>query len=220
MKLFLDTAHVQSLAAWSPTGIIDGVTTNPTHLSKEAGNPKDIILEICRLLPHGDISVEVTEIEPEAVYKQALAIAKLADNVLVKIPCHIHYYPIIKRLVANGVRVNVTLVFTLVQSLMMCKLGVEYISPFVGRLDDIDVAGVEGVSEIRAMIDDYEFSTQVLAASLRNVRHLHDAIAAGAHAVTVPVELLEKAVAHPLTQQGMQKFTDDWQKLGVKQFPQ
>lgn len=219
MKIFLDTAHVESIKKWAQTGLIDGVTTNPTHLSKEGGAPEKIIAAICQLLPEGDISVEVTEVEPENVYKQAKSIAQLSENVVVKIPCHLNYYPVIKQLVDDGIRINITLVFTLIQSMMMCKLGVEYISPFVGRLDDIDVSGIEAIAEIRAMIDEYDFSSHVLAASLRHVRHVHEAIAAGAHAITLPVEVLEKCTMHPLTDIGMATFLSDWRKLGIKIFP-
>ncbi len=221
MKIFLDTADRQGIKKWAKTGIINGVTTNPTHLAKEGGDPKQVVLDICQMLPNGDISVEVTEKEPEAVYKQAREIAALSKNVVVKVPCAIEYYEIIKRLVQeDDINVNVTLVFTLVQGLMMCKLGVLYISPFVGRLDDIDVDGVDVLFALRPMIDKFAYlETQVLAASLRTVRHVHEAIDACAHAATVPLAVLEKMVHHPLTERGMERFLVDWQKLGIKKFP-
>lgn len=219
MKLFLDTADVKEIATWVETGLVDGVTTNPTHLSKAKVNPKKTVLEICKLLPKGEISVEVTEKKPEAVYKQAKEIAKLSKNILVKIPCQRDYYPVIAKLVQERVKLNITLVFTLVQGLMMAKLGVSYISPFVGRWDDIDVDGVEVLYQLRHMIDTYEYNTGLLAASIRGVRHLHESIAAGADAATVPVDVLEKATEHVLTNQGIEKFDVDWQKLGIKQFP-
>lgn len=219
MKLFLDTADVQKIATWKDTGLIDGVTTNPTHLSKEKGNPRKIVLEICKLLPQGLISVEVTEKKPEAVYKQAKAITKLSKNILVKIPCHRDYYPIIAQLAKERVKMNITLVFTLIQGLMMCKLGVDYISPFVGRWDDIDVDGVAVLSQLRAMIDEYGFNTGLLAASVRGVRHLNEVIGVGADAVTVPVTVLEKSTEHLLTDRGIELFDRDWKKLGIKTFP-
>lgn len=219
MKLFLDTANVKDIRKWIETGLIDGITTNPSHLSKEGSDPKKVILEICKLLPDGEISVEVTEKEPEAVYKQAQAIAALANNIVVKIPCHIDYYPVIKRLVDEGIKVNITLVFTLIQAVMMCKLGVHFISPFVGRWDDLDVPGVDVLYEIRQMIDQYGYETQILAASLRHVRHIHEAILADADVITVPVEVLEKGLTHILTDMGIKKFDADWQRLGIKQFP-
>jgi transaldolase len=220
MKLFLDTADRKAIEKWSKTGIIDGVTTNPSHLSKEGSNPQQVVKDICQMLPHGDISVEITETTQKSVYEQAHAIAKIATNVVVKIPCHVDYYEIINQLVKDGIKINVTLVFTLIQSTFMAKLGVKYISPFVGRWDDIDVEGGELLFEIRSMFDRYNYQTELLAASLRGVRHLHTAILAGADAVTLPIDVLEKTMSHPLTNQGMDKFLTDWQKLGIKQFPQ
>lgn len=219
MKIFLDSAHIPAIAQWSAMGIIDGVTTNPTLLSKEGTDPKKQVLDICALLPHGEISVEVTEKEPQAVYKQAKAIAALAPNIVVKIPCHREYYPVIKKLSDEGIKLNITLVFTLVQSLMMCKMGAHIISPFIGRWDDIDVEGSDILYEIKEMIETYGYETQLLAASLRTVRHIHKSIAAGADIATVPAEVLEKSLSHPLTNQGMAAFEADWQKLGIRQFP-
>jgi len=219
MKLFLDTANIDQIKQWSARGLVDGVTTNPTHLSKEHDDPVQVIKEICALLPDGQISVQVTETEPEAVYRQAKTIAKLSDNILVKVPCSMTYYPVIKRLVSEDVKINITLVFSLAQGLCMCKLGVYCISPFVGRLDDIDAQGISLISDLRIMIDRYGFESQLLAASLRTVPQLHDVILAGADIATVPASLLEKALSHPLTEKGMQIFSDDWKKLGIKKFP-
>jgi transaldolase len=219
MKIFLDTANLEGIKKWAITGLIDGVTTNPTHLSKEGGNPKELILAICGALPEGEISVEVTEQDPDAAYKQAKDIAALAENIVVKIPCHHTYYQVINRLAHEEIPLNITLVFTLVQGLMMCKLGVRYISPFVGRLDDMDVDGIELLPEMREMVDEYGFDTGILAASLRGVRNVHDAIIAGADAATVSLPIFEKMIEHPLTDQGIAQFTADWAKLGVRQFP-
>jgi transaldolase len=219
MKIFLDTANLENIKKWMATGLVDGITTNPSHLSKEGGDTKKLILDICNTVKNGPVSVEVTETEPDAVYAQAREIAKIASNVVVKIPCHRDYYPVIKRLVDDGVPLNITLVFTVVQGLMMCKLGVRYISPFVGRWDDIDVDGSQVLYEMRAVIDQYDFSTQILAASLRHVRHLHEALLAGADIATVPVDVLSKATENLLTDQGMAKFNADWQKLGIRKFP-
>ncbi len=141
MKLFLDTAHLKDIATWHELGIIDGVTTNPTLLSKESGDIKKLIKDICALMKGYDISVEVTETEPNAVYKQAKEIASLADNVVVKIPCQRNFYAVINKLTQEDIAINVTLVFTLIQGMVMAKLGVRYISPFIGRWNDIDVDG-------------------------------------------------------------------------------
>lgn len=217
MKIFLDTAHVQDINKWSM--LIDGVTTNPSHLYKEGGDPVTVVKKICKLLPKGEISVEITKTKPQDVYKQAKAIAAIAKNVVVKIPCHADYYEVIKKLVSEGIAINITLLFTLVQALYMCKFGVRYISPFIGRWDDIDVEGVELIPQLRHMIDHYNYPTQILAASVRSVRHLHDVILSGADVATIPVDVLEKSVKHPLTDRGMELFLADWKKLASTQFP-
>lgn len=219
MKIFVDTADIKALKAWKDTGLLDGVTTNPTHLSKAGGNPTKQVQAIAKLLPKGAISVEVTEKNPDAVYKQAKAIAKLGRNIVVKIPCHKDYYHVIAQLIKDGIKLNITLVFTVVQGLLMSKLGVHYISPFVGRWDDIDVEGVELLYSLRHMLDEYDYTTQLLAASIRGVRHFHEAIMAGADVVTIPISVLEKATHHLLTDQGIEKFDNDWKKLGVRKFP-
>ena len=219
MKIFLDSANLADIKKWASTGLIDGITTNPSSLSEEGGDPIKIVMEICKLLPEGHISIEVTNLEPNDIYKQAKAIAKLADNVWVKIPCHANYYEVIKKLVEEETKLNITLVFTVLQSLMMCKLGVYYISPFVGRWEDIDVDGMAFIPQMRNMIDFYGFETKILAASIRSVQNFHDAILAGADAITIPVDVFEKAISNPLTDQGIEKFNKDWQKLGIKQFP-
>jgi transaldolase len=219
MKIFLDTANLDAIKKWADTGLINGVTTNPTHLSKEKNDPKDQVLAICAALPDGEISVEITEKEPEAVYKQARTIAALAKNIIVKVPCHKDYYAVIHRLVKEGVPINVTLVFTLIQGMLMCKLGVRYISPFIGRLDDIDSDGVQVLYDLRDMVDEYDYKTEILAASLRHTQHVHDAIRAGSDVVTVSPALFEQIIEHPLTNAGMTQFNADWKKLGINVFP-
>lgn len=219
MKIFLDTADIKAIKKWKETGLVDGVTTNPSHLAKEGKNPRKQVLEICTLLPKGEISVEVTKTKPADVYKQAKEIAALSKNILVKIPCHADYYPVIKKLVNEKVKLNITLVFSLAQSLFMSKLGVTYISPFVGRWDDIDVDGTELLIELRVMQEEYNFKTGILAASLRTVRNFHDAIMAGCDVATLPISIMQKVMAHPLTDQGIEKFNADWAQLGIKKFP-
>jgi|SRR5579872_7124330 len=219
MKIFLDTAHTEFIQKWAHTGLIDGVTTNPTHLSNEGKNPTEQVLTICKILPHGVISVEVVETDPEKIYTQARSIAMLADNIAVKIPCHANYYSVIKRLVDEGITLNITLVFSLAQGLMMAKLGVRYISPFVGRLDDTGVDGVELVKQLRNMLDWYGFDTQLLAASIRDVAHFEAVIRAGADIATLPTAVFENALVHSLTDKGMAQFLADWKKLHISQFP-
>lgn len=219
MKIFLDTANVNDIRAWSERGIVDGVTTNPTHLSKYGGDPRSVVEQICALLPEGDISVEVTQHEPNKVYEQARAIARIASNVIVKIPCHVRYYATIKRLVSEGIRLNITLVFSVAQGLAMAKLGVQYISPFMGRLDDIGQDGLLVVRTIHQMIKAYGYTSQTLAASVRTIDHIQAVIALGVPAITLPVALLEQATAHALTDKGMALFDADWQKLAIDRFP-
>jgi transaldolase len=219
MKIFLDTAHTESIKKWAQTGLIDGITTNPTHLSKETANPTQQVLAICDILPYGSISVEITESEPEAVYFQARQIAALSNNIAVKIPCHVQYYPIIRKLVEEEISINITLLFSLSQALMMAKLGVAYISPFIGRLDDRGENGIELIHNIRHMLDWYGFETELLAASIRDVSHFEKVIMAGADIATVPVAIFEKSLEHELTDNGMKQFLMDWKKLNINKFP-
>lgn len=216
MKLFLDTADRKLIKKWIPTNLIDGVTTNPTHLSKEDPNTKKVLLEICSMVK-GDVSIEVVKKEPQDVYKQAKEISALAPNVAVKIPFHQEYLPVISKLVQEGVVVNVTLIFSLLQALLVAKLGVKYISPFVGRLDDIDVDGMNLVSDLRHIIDEYGFESNIIAASLRHVMHWHEATLLGADVATIPPKLLDQIMVHPLTEKGIAKFDVDWAKLGKKE---
>jgi len=219
MQLFIDTANLADIKKWYQSGIIDGITTNPTHLSKEGGDPKKQILEICSVVTEETVSVEVTEQEPEAIYRQAKDLAALAKNIVVKIPCHTEYFSVMKRLGKEGVRVNATLVFSLVQALAAAKLGVTYISLFVGRCDDIGIDGIDLLSQITNAIHGHDFESKVLSASLRTVRQLQESIDVGADIATVPIAVLEKSLTHPLLKTGMEQFNRDWQKLGIKQFP-
>jgi transaldolase len=219
MKIFLDTANTELIEKWAHTGLIDGVTTNPTLLSKEGKSPTEQILTICDLLPTGVISVEVVETKPENVYLQARKIAALSHNIAVKIPCHPDYYTVIKQLVNEGITLNITLVFSLAQGLMMAKLGVDYISPFIGRLDDIHENGIELIKQLRHMLDWYGFETQLLAASIRDSTHFEQTIIAGADIATVPVTVFEHSLEHQLTDKGMAQFLSDWKKLNISEFP-
>lgn len=219
MKLFLDTAHLPTITQGLETGLIDGVTTNPSHLSKESGAITDLLKKICATMDPYDVSIEITEKEPNAVYQQALRIAALAQNVVVKIPCLPEYTPVIKRLVHEGIAINITLIFSAVQGLLMAKLGVKYLSPFIGRLDDIDTKGIELIRDLKTMQSVYDFKSQVLAASIRSPLHVHDAALAGADAITVPAALFTLLLKHPLTDKGVVLFDQDWQKTHITTFP-
>lgn len=225
MKIFLDTADITEIKELMALGIIDGITTNPSLLAKActSGSHKTIkqhVLDICTLVAPGDVSIEVTEKEPMAVYHQAHKLAQLASNIVVKIPCDIIYYPIIKKLIEEKVRINCTLIFSVIQGLMMAKLGVDYISPFVGRLDDLNNDGLQLVADLRYMIDSYMFKkTKILAASLRHVRHIDGALLSGADVATVPCAVLKASLHHVLTDKGIAQFDADWRKLNINVFP-
>lgn len=219
MRIFLDTAHLADIEKAKATGLINGITTNPTHLSKEGSDISKLLLRICSVMAPDDVSIEITEQEPQKVYEQAKKIAGIASNVVVKVPCYKEYVPIIKKLVEEAIPVNITLLFSAVQGLLMAKLGVKYISPFIGRLDDIDMDGLAIIQDLRHIIDTYNFSTQILAASLRHTLHVHKVALIGADIATLPVKLFDSLLDHPLTNKGMQQFDEDWQKLGIKQFP-
>jgi transaldolase len=219
MQFFLDTAHKELIKRWYDTGLVDGITTNPTHLSKEGGDPLTLVREICAMVPMLPVSIEITQAEPNQAYEQAKKIAKIANNVIVKIPCSVNYVPVIKRLVDEDIPVNVTLVFSVAQGLCMAKLGATYISPFVGRLDDIDENGMAVIEDLRVIFNEYGYESQILAASLRSVSHLHQAALAGADIATVPPAILEQALSHPLSDKGIATFLADWQKLGISEFP-
>jgi transaldolase len=213
MKIFLDTANRDLIKKWSGFGIVDGVTTNPSLLSKEGSSPKEVLLDICNMVS-GDVSIEVVTKTPEEVYEQAHAIAKIAPNVVVKIPCLTEYLPVIHRLVQESVQINVTLVFSAMQALLVAKLGVKYISPFIGRLDDISQDGIALIEEIVQLKANYEFDSEVLAASIRHLMHWKSVALAGADIATVPPALIEQAMKHPLTDKGVELFDNDWKKVG------
>lgn len=217
MKLFLDTANIALISEWAATGIIDGITTNPTLLSRESGNYTHLLREICSLI-QGDVSIEVVEKAPSAILKQARTIAAFAPNVVVKIPFSKQYLPVIKQLCNEGIAINVTLVFSLLQALIVAKLGVKYISPFVGRWDEIDIQGNALLLDIRKMLDRYNFKSQILAASIRTVFNWHEAVLAGADAITIPPHLLHPLMNHPLTEKGIQSFDKDWTRSTPQEF--
>jgi transaldolase len=216
MKIFLDTANRDMIKKWVATGIIDGVTTNPSLLSKEGKNTKEVLVDICKMVD-GDVSIEVVKKDPEEVYKQAKEIAALADNVVVKIPYAYEYLSVIKRLTQEGVKINVTLIFSVLQTILVAKLGVTYISPFIGRWDDIDINGLELIDKLMLIKNQYGFKSEILAASIRHVMHWHEVALAGVDVATVPPKLLDQVMHHPLTEVGIKKFDADWNKLGKQE---
>lgn len=219
MKIFLDSVDVAAVKKWFNYGLIDGITSNPGLLSKAPGNPLEALKEIIAYMPDHDVSVEITETDPQAAYKQAHDIARLGKNVVVKIPCHTDYYDLIYTLIKEKIRLNITLVFSLAQGVMMSKMGATYISPFVGRLEDNNVDGIFLLHQLHHVIKQYGWETQILAASLRTIDHVNDAWMTSVDAITIPPSLMEQLTAHELTNQGIIRFKELWKKKGITQFP-
>lgn len=214
MKLFLDTADLGEIRWAAQAGLIDGITTNPTLLSKVAGDldPNDVLREICSLVD-GPVSAEVVAVDTDGMYSEGRELAKLAENIIVKIPMIEDGMIAVRRLVSEGIRVNVTLCFSSVQCLLAAKAGATYVSPFLGRLDDIGHDGMECVRETRVIFDNYGIETQLLAASIRHPLHITQAAMIGADIATLPPQVLHKLLLHPLTDRGLDQFLNDWSKL-------
>ncbi|GIV21767.1 MAG: putative transaldolase [Armatimonadota bacterium] len=218
MKLFLDTANIEEIrTAWS-WGAIEGVTTNPSLVAKEGRPFKDIVREICEIVNPGDISAEVVSLDAEGMIREAREVASWHPNIVVKIPMTQEGMKAVRALSREGIRCNVTLVFSLSQAFLAAKAGAYYISNFVGRVDDISGEGMNAVRDTVNMIKEYGFQSQVLVASVRHPMHVVEALRAGAHACTVPFKVLERLYQHPLTDIGIQRFLADWQKSGASIF--
>lgn len=212
MKIFLDTADISAIKKYAEWGIVDGVTTNPSLVVKEGVDFETRIKEICEVIK-GPVSAEVLSVTAEEMILEGRKIRNWAPNVFVKIPMIAEGLKAIKVLSEEGTKINVTLIFTPAQAVLAAKAGATLVSPFVGRLDDIGHDGMEIVSEIVEIFENYSFETEVLAASIRTPMHFLAALRAGAHIATIPPELLEKLVSHPLTESGLEKFLKDWQKV-------
>jgi transaldolase len=211
MKFFLDSANIEQITKANAYGILDGITTNPTLIAKEGADHAERILEICGILD-GDVSAEVVETEAEAMLTEGRKLAKIHDNVVVKVPSTRDGIKATKMLSSEGIRVNVTLCFTANQALLAAKAGAYYISPFVGRLDDISSEGMELIRDIVTIYDNYGYPTQVLTASARGPLHVRDAALCGAHVVTLPYAVFDKLFDHPLTDTGLAQFLSDYRK--------
>ncbi len=212
MKIFLDTAnieHIKEVASW---GLLDGVTTNPTLVSKENQKFDVLIKKICSFV-HGPVSVESMSTKADAIIKEARRLAKIADNVVVKIPICLEGLKATKALAAEGIQVNTTLIFSSPQALLAAKAGSRYLSPFVGRLDDISQDGLDMVDQIVTIVNNYGFDSEVIVASIRHPLHFIEASMMGADIATVPFSTLEKLVKHPLTDIGVATFLKDWKKV-------
>jgi transaldolase len=216
MKFFVDTADVAEIKELAATGLLDGVTTNPSLVAKAKRDFREIIAEICALVP-GPVSAEVAATDLEGMLKEGRSLAKIAKNVTVKVPLTWAGLKACKALSDEGTMVNVTLCFSANQALLAAKAGAAFISPFVGRLDDIGADGMELVREIRTIYDNYEsLRTEILAASIRNVLHVKQAAMIGADVATLPPTVLRALVSHPLTDKGLELFLADWKKTGQR----
>lgn len=212
MQIFLDTANLDQIKEAASWGILNGATTNPTLVSKENLKFEDLIKKICKVVP-GPVSVECVSTKSKDIIKEARGLAKLADNVVVKIPICVEGLKAIKVLSREGIKVNTTLIFSPNQALLAAKAGARFVSPFIGRLDDISHQGMDLVDEIITIFNNYGFETEVIVASIRHPLHVVEAALMGADIATVPFAVLEKMVKHPLTDIGMEKFLKDWSKV-------
>lgn len=212
MKFFIDTADINEIKEANDLGILDGVTTNPTLVSKTGRPFMDVIKEICCIVK-GDVSVEVVSVECEQMVSEAREVAKISDNVVVKIPLIKEGLKAVKILSGEGIKTNVTLCFSANQALLAAKAGGTYVSPFIGRLDDRGQEGMQIIEEIRTIYDNYSFETQIIVASIRNPVHVKDAALIGADVATVPFDVFDKLAQHPLTDDGLKKFLADWEKV-------
>ena len=209
MKFFLDTADVSAIKTINELGIVDGVTTNPTIISREGRDFETVIKEICQLVD-GPVSAEVTGVTAEEMIAEARDIAKWADNIVVKIPMTMEGLKAVNVLSQEHIKTNVTLIFTVSQGLMAIKAGATFISPFVGRLEDIGTDAYQLISDLREIIDFYDFDTEIIAASIRNTVHVESVAKRGAHIATIPDAVFDKMTKHPLTDSGLTQFMQDW----------
>ena len=210
MKFFLDTANVEEIKRINQLGLVDGVTTNPTIISKEGRDFKEVITEICGLV-EGPVSAEVIALDTENMVKEARDIATWADNIVVKIPMTEDGLRAVNILSKEGIKTNVTLVFTVAQGLMAAKAGATFVSPFVGRLDDIATDSLALISNLKKVLTQYGYQTEIIAASIRNLKHVEDVAELGSDIATIPGTLFPKLWSHPLTDAGIQAFLKDWE---------
>lgn len=215
MQIFLDTASVQEIKQGAETGLISGVTTNPTLAAKAGREYNDVLKEICSIIK-GPVSAETVSPDAEGMVKEGIVFSKIAKNIVVKVPMTVEGMKACQQLTKKGIRVNVTLVFSANQALLAAKSGAFLVSPFVGRLDDIGKIGMDVVRDIKQVYDNYKFTTQILVASVRNPIHVLEAAKIGADIATVPYSVFEQLFKHSLTDAGIKKFLKDWEKVPKK----
>jgi transaldolase len=212
MKIFLDTANLESIKKYNDIGAVDGITTNPTLLSKEKEHPSDLMREITRII-NGPVNLEVIGTESGGMIEEAHRLTKFGPNVVVKIPMIPEGLKAVKRLHDEGIKTNVTLIFSSNQAILASKAGASYVSPFIGRIDDAGHDGMMIIREIAQIFHNYKFDTEILVASVRHPVHVVEAAKIGAHIVTLPPEILGKMMLHPLTDKGLSSFLTDWEKI-------
>ncbi|KFB08676.1 MULTISPECIES: fructose-6-phosphate aldolase [Nitratireductor] len=215
MKFFVDTADVNEIKELNELGLLDGVTTNPSLIMKAGRDITEVTKEICDLVD-GPVSAEVTATDFDGMMREAEVLSKIADNVCIKVPLTFDGLKACKKITESGRQVNVTLCFSANQALLAAKAGATFISPFIGRLDDMAIDGMDLIAEIRTIYDNYGFGTEILAASIRTVNHVKQAALIGADVATVPPATLKALVKHPLTDKGLEAFLADWEKTGQK----
>jgi len=215
MKFFIDTANIEEIKKAWELGVIDGVTTNPSLISKENRNPVELLKEICSIVD-GPISAEAVSLDSDGMIKEAEELAKIHHNIVVKIPMTEGGLRAVKRLSSEDIKTNVTLIFSPSQALLAAKAGASYVSPFVGRLDDISHTGMEIVRDINEIFENYLFDTEIIVASIRNPLHVVEAAKMGADIATIPYSVISQLIKHPLTDIGIEKFLKDWEKVKNK----
>jgi len=212
MKIFIDTANIEQIKEVNSWGILDGVTTNPSLIAKEKKDFATIVNEICEVVD-GPISVEVISLKADGMFAEGMKLAAVNENIVIKVPMTEEGLKATKLLSNEGVAVNMTLIFSANQALLAAKAGARYVSPFVGRLDDVGQDGMALISDIMDILDNYDFDTEVIVASVRDPIHVTDAARMGAHVATIPFDVLKKMFKHPLTDIGIERFLKDWEKV-------
>ncbi len=209
MRFFIDTANVDEIRQAAAMGVLDGVTTNPSLLAREKGDDREILKEICGIVP-GPVSAEVLALDADGMIREGLDLKKIAENIVIKVPTTLEGLRALQRFAAEGVDTNATLCFSLNQALLVAKAGATYVSPFVGRLDDIGTDGMDLIADIVQLYQNYGFSTQVLVASVRHPMHVVESVRLGADVATIPYKVISQLVRHPLTDVGIERFLADW----------
>ena len=213
MQIFLDTANLDEIARGAGMGLVDGVTTNPSLMARESGDPREILARIAALVP-GEVSAEVLSTDAAGMVEEGRELARIAPNIIVKCPLTPDGLRAVRELKKHDIRVNVTLCFSVPQALFAAKAGAAIVSPFVGRLDDIAVPGMQLIADIREVFDNYDYDTRILVASIRNPLHVVEAARLGADIATMPAKVLDLLIRHPLTEIGLERFLKDWEAAG------